>query len=86
MNILIIGKKDSGKTMLGHRLKNYIFRVDGGSHIVINDAGDTSNTIGHGNREYKIRITQIPTKEEIETADIIVDIKTEAFASRIKEL
>jgi uridine kinase len=87
MEILIVGRMGVGKSVIGDKIKNQIFKSDKFAAIHIDDPGSReAKTIGNGNNDYYIRVRQTPTQEEEINADIIVNIKTNMLAVRLKEL
>jgi broad-specificity NMP kinase len=86
MNIIITGKTGVGKSILANKLKNYIFKTDPNSKISIRDENESDRDTGNGTNEYVIAISQKPSKEDLEAADIVIEVKSNALVNRIKEL
>ncbi len=79
MNILITGKSGSGKSNLGDIVKNFIFKIDKDCHIFNNDIDRNDKEFGRGKNEYNMYVKQIPTKEDVDQADVIINLQTKAF-------
>jgi predicted GTPase len=86
MNILITGASGVGKSILGDKIKNAIFKSDKNCKITIDDSSREQKSIGNGTNEYIIHVRQIPEQEVEDKADIIVQIKTGAFSRLVKEI
>lgn len=85
INILIIGKSGVGKSLLAQKIKNYIFKSDPNSKISIVDVFPYTTT-GNGTNEYIITINKEVKQESLDSADVVIEVKTDKLVNRIKEL
>jgi CO dehydrogenase nickel-insertion accessory protein CooC1 len=86
MNILIIGKSGYGKSNLTDVVKNAIFKADEDAVIHIDDPDRNDKALGGGSYEYNIGVRREVKQDEVDKADIVVEIKTKAFLERFREL
>jgi len=86
VNIIITGKSGVGKSLLANKLKNHIFKTDSNSQISIREKDEQNKDTGSGENVYVIEVGQSFTKEEMDTVDIVIEIKSNALVNRIKEL
>ena len=86
MNILIVGKSASGKSNLGDLLKSYLFRRDKDCSIHVDDKDRQIKSLGSGPNIYNIYVRQLPEKEVMEKADIVIDIKNQKFLEVFQNL
>ncbi len=86
MNILIIGKSGCGKSNLSDIIRNGIFKADSNSAIHVNDPDRTVKDLGEGKNVYNIAVRREMQKEDVDDADIVVEIKTKTFVEKFREL
>ncbi len=79
MNILITGNHGTGKSRMGDLLKTLIFKFDEDCTINISDDGRKIKSIGTGKNIHSISTNPIPTGEELNNADVVINILNERF-------
>ena len=86
MNVLIIGESGHGKSNLTDVVRNAIFKADEDAAIHVDDTDRNNKVLGDGKYEYNIVVRREAKQDEVDKADIVVEIKTKAFVERFREL
>lgn len=87
MNITILGRHGSGKSVLGDIAKNTLFRMDSNATIKSDDPDRAVTSLGSGNNIHNISVRAVEDDEPlmeivegaVEQQDIVVIVNNEAF-------
>ena len=79
MYILVAGTSGVGKSVMGDFIRNSIFKADNDCTIYSDDEDRQVKTFGRGQNKYTINVMRTLEKEDLEKADIVIEIKNKNF-------